>query len=377
MKKLILPDYSHCNVNVSATIAEYLGAPNKNAILPALMEELQKNYKNIVFICFDGMGSYPLAENADESEFLRANTRDTLVSTFPSTTTNATTSLLTNKLPVEHGWFGWTLYFGNLGRNIDIFKAKDSVTGEAVADFYLPSRADEYYFYHTAGRYAVNTVFPDYVEVADESRNTTFSDLRGMLDAIKAICEKDGRQFVYAYYPDPDSTMHIHGIGSDEAKAVMSAISDGLEVLSETEDTLFIVTADHGQCPVEDYVDLCEDSVLMDMLEACPFMEPRAPAFKVKEGRKAEFSQYFTETYGRFFSLHESRSLLEAGYFGDPAHSAGYEHLLGDYIAIGNYTHVQAILNPGKRRYFGHHTSLTEEMEVPLIIFGDKSGICR
>ena len=377
MKKLILPDYSHCNINISATIAEYLGAPNKNAILPALMEELQKNYKNIVFICFDGMGTYPLAANADESEFLRANTRDTLVSTFPSTTTNATTSLLTNKLPVEHGWFGWTLYFENLGRNIDIFKAKDSVTGEAVADFYLPSRADEYYFYHANSDYNINTVFPEYVEVGNTDANTVFDSLDGMFDAVKAICESDGRQFIYAYYPDPDSTMHVHGVDSSEAKTVISAVSDGLKKLSELTDTLFIITADHGQCPVEEYADFCEDSALMDMLECYPFMEPRAPAFVVKDEHKAEFRQYFTEKYGTYFTLYESAELVTKGYFGDPTLSAGYEKLLGDYIAIGNYAHVQAILNPGKRRYFGHHTSLTEEMEVPLIIFGDKSGICR
>ena len=377
MKKLIMPDYTRCNMNISATIAEYLGAPNKNATLPVLQNELLKDYKNIVCICFDGMGTYPLAQNSDESAFLRANTRDTLVSTLPATTTNATTSILTNKLPIEHGWFGWTLYFEEHGRNIDIFKAKDSVTGETVEEKYIPSRADEYYFYHTAGKYGINTVFPEYVEVADCGTNSVYGTLAEMFDSIETICGKGGRQFIYAYYPDPDTTMHTHGIESDEAKAVIRSISDGLERLSELEDTLFIVTADHGQSPVEGYADFCEDTVLLDMLVTYPFMEPRAPGFKVKPGREAEFEKYFTEKYGDAFELHKSADLVAVGYFGDPKYSAGYEALLGDYIAIGNYSHVQAILNPGKRRYFGHHTSLTEEMEVPLIIFGAKSGIHR
>ena len=44
---------------------------------------------------------------------------DILTSTFPSTTTNATNSLLQNKLPSEHGWFGWSLNFEKMNRNIN------------------------------------------------------------------------------------------------------------------------------------------------------------------------------------------------------------------------------------------------------------------
>ena len=34
MKDLIKPNWGQCNVNISATLAEFLGAPNKNKILP-------------------------------------------------------------------------------------------------------------------------------------------------------------------------------------------------------------------------------------------------------------------------------------------------------------------------------------------------------
>ena len=105
-KELILPDFSNSIVNISATLAEFLGAPNRNAILPSLKEELCKEYQNIVFLCFDGLGMYPLRKNLDKTDFMFQNLRPILLSTFPSTTTNATRSLLTNQLPLEHGWFG-------------------------------------------------------------------------------------------------------------------------------------------------------------------------------------------------------------------------------------------------------------------------------
>ena len=113
-KEFILPDFSNSNLNISATLAEFLGAPNKNPTLPMLKEELAKNYKNVVFICFDGMGVHPLKQNLSNDNFLIKNIRTVLTSTFPSTTTNATNSILNNKLPMEHGWFGWSMHFADI-----------------------------------------------------------------------------------------------------------------------------------------------------------------------------------------------------------------------------------------------------------------------
>ena len=60
MEKFIKPDWNNSNLNISATLAEFLGTPNKNETLPLIKEELKKYYKNIVFICFDGLGINPL-----------------------------------------------------------------------------------------------------------------------------------------------------------------------------------------------------------------------------------------------------------------------------------------------------------------------------
>ena len=46
MKKFIKPNWSKSNLNISATLAEFLGAPNTNKTLPKLKSELAKGYKN-------------------------------------------------------------------------------------------------------------------------------------------------------------------------------------------------------------------------------------------------------------------------------------------------------------------------------------------
>ena len=56
------------------------------------------------------------------------------------------------------------------------------------------------------------------------------------------------------------------------------------------------------------------------------------------------------------------------GVFG-PKGDMGY--LLGDYIAIGTFTNKIGLLTPESHKFLGHHTSLTDEMLVPLIMFNN------
>ncbi len=370
MKDFIMPDYTRCILNISATLAEFLGAPNKNPTLSVVEKELNKNYKNIVFICFDGLGMEPINRNLPSDDFLRRNIIETLVSTFPSTTTNATTSLLFNKYPLEHGWFGWSMYFKELNKNIDIFKNKDSLTGKPIEIVSSPLGVYDYYFDSANSDYSINTVFPQYVNIAHPERNTVVDSIDELSDAVKTICRKNGKQFVYSYYGEPDHTMHFCGTRGSFIREIFESISNTIEDLyNSLEDTLFIITADHGQIDVEGYVEFYKDEILMDMLEIYPYMEARAPAFLVKDGMAEKFEKHFKEKYGEDFVLYSSDELVKKGFFGEFGSKA---HLLGDYVAIGTYTHKQAIFVSKQTRFKGHHTSLTEEMEVPLIMIGKK-----
>lgn len=364
--EFIKPDWERCNLNISATLAEFLGAKNNIATLPILKSELGKGYKNIVFICFDGLGINPMKRNLKSDDFLIKNIKQTLLSTFPSTTTNATNSLLQNRYPLEHGWFGWSLYFKSINRNVNIFLDTDSWNNEKLDIKDSPLGKVEFYFDKSNTDYNISSVFPAYVEVEHDERNFIFKEKDEFFNTISEICNRKNKQFIYAYYPEPDSTMHEYGVTSVEAKNVITSISENMKkLLSSTKDTLFIVTADHGQVDVEGYVNFYEDKILLGMLEIYPYLEGRAVAFKVKRGKNSEFEKYFVEKYDEDFKLFRTEELLKANYFGYYGNKA---ELLGDYIAIGTYTHKQALLTPASTKFKGHHTSLTEEMEVPLIL---------
>lgn len=366
----IEPDFNNCNLNISATLAEFLGAPNNNSTIKELKEELNKYYKNIVFICFDGLGINPININLDKGSFLRKHIIKTLVSTFPSTTTNATTSLMTNTLPLEHGFLGWSLYFKKLGKNVDIFLGCDSETGEDLNLEKPLLKIPKYYFDQTKSDYKINTIFPSYVKVENESNNNILTCEEDLYKYIKKICYSEGKQFIYAYFDDPDSTMHNYGVSSPQAKIVINNINNSIEKLStELKDTLLIITADHGQIDIKDYVEFYKDKEIMSLLKCHPFLDGRTPAFIVKEGQEENFEKLFKLKYGEDFKLYKTDDLVNKGYFGCRGDK---RYLLGDYIAIGTYTNKLFLAYENKPRFLGHHTSLTDEMEVPLILIGNR-----
>jgi len=364
MQKLNKPNYKKCNMNISSTLAEYLGVQNTHQTLPTLAKKLKNNYKNIVFICFDGMGINPLKINLNKTDFLRKNIERKLLSTFPSTTTNATTSLIQNKLPLQHGYLGWSVYYENIGKNIDIFLNADSWTEEKLLIDNAPIDKMEYYFEKNKSDYNINLIYPSSVKV-DKNYNLPYETLEEFFKNIKYICNKKDKQYIYAYCTEPDSTMHMFGVSSGEAREIFVEINKRIQDLyNELDNTIIIITADHGQVDIDGYVEVYNDQTLMEMLKIYPYLETRATAFIVKDGLHKEFEKYFAKNYGKDFKLFKSNKLIEKGYFGNIGNKG---KLLGDYIAVAK-NNKMALLTPNYPRFKGHHSSLTKEMKVPLIV---------
>ena len=369
MKEFIKPDWENSILNVSATFAEFLGVENTNKTLPVIEEELKKDYKNVVFICCDGFGVSVLEKHLTKNDFLRKNLRQHLTSTFPSTTTNATTTLALNKYPLEHGWLGWTVHFEKINKNVDLYPHQDAETGESV-DFEYPllDNAD-YYFTKANTDRAITAIMPEYAKV-NSAEKIVISDENDLCSAIKTVCLRKGKQFAYCYFPEPDATMHDFGVASGEAKQKIDSLNKHLENLfDELEDTLIVITADHSHIDVLGYVEFFKDTELNDLLECPPYLDGRAVAFKVKAGKEEEFARDFKKKYKRDFVLFETKWLIENNYFG----KGDFGYLLGDFIAVGTSTNKQFLPYSHSTRLKGHHCSLTRaEMTVPLIILAKK-----
>ena len=364
--RFYFPDYKRNIVNISSTFNKMLGHETSIPTLSKLEEYLNKDYKNVVFIILDGFGIHPIKMNLSKDNILRKNVKQTLTSVFPSTTTNATTTFMSGDYPFNHGWFGWAIYFEDVNKVVEVYRAKDYYTQESVDPTYSRTRLPFDAYYRNAKNYTVNTVLPSFIKDGNEKENYPYDSRKEMFENIKKCCLKEGKQFIYSYHDDPDHTMHDYGVTSKEANDVIKEISAYVEDLHNSlKDTLIVISADHGHIDIDGYVDIYKNEEIMNCLKVPMYLEPRATAFKVKEDKKEEFKKLFNKYYKKDFKLFETKYLIDKGVFG-PVNEKNKD-LLGDFISVCK-TNKQFVFSEDSNRFKGHHTSLTKEMLVPLII---------
>ncbi len=365
--EIVWPDYSRCASNLVCSILYHYGILPRHPTLPELDRYLNRGYRNVVLLILDGLGSETLKEVFPENGFLKKRRITDLSAVFPSTTTAATTSLRSAMNPVEHGWLGWTLYFKEYDKSVDIFTNRAQFSGEPAADVHIastlmPLRSTVTEMVTRSGR-AEGLSISAHDQIIAE-------DMPQIVSRVHEACVKPGKHYVYAYYGEPDSTMHRYGIHSEETNAVLRCLDSQVQELAEGlgPDTLLIVTADHGlvdTLPV--YVE--DHPELMGMLVRPPVMEPRAAVLYVKDELKSSFPRAFTDAFGKeAFLLTGSREVVDRGLFGTGLQMPGLMDLLGDYIAIAVGDRA---LNQRKMQHplVGMHAGLTRrEMLVPLII---------
>ena len=379
---ILFPDWNNSILNVAATFSNYLGVPNNVPNIRVLEEELKKKYKNVVFIIFDGMGMNVLNQHLSSDDILLKQNKTSITSTLPSTTATATRTLMTAKKPIEHGWLGWSMYFKQHDKVVEIFSGKDFYTREKVLE---PNFIMENFpitaFYcdkNVSKDIDVYTCFPQFVDVGISKHHFIANEPNDLFTQIKNICNMDGKKFVYCYNGQPDNDMHKNGVSSDKTKKAIRYINDSIEKLhQDCPDTLFVITADHGHIDILGSLEIYKDKALMDCLKTPISIETRFACFNIKRGMKNTFKKLFSK-YNADFELFRSADLIKRGFFGETKNHH-YQKFLGDYIAIGKGTNKMISFfngmrdNRGKYLFRGVHSGFTkEEMQVPLILISKK-----
>lgn len=360
------PDYDHSALSVISSISGHLGHPlphRTHAKLDAMLSRRQ--YKNIVLVLLDGMSMEILRTHLKEDAFLRRHVDTVLTTVYPSTTPNATSCIETGFSPREHGWLGWTLYFKQIEKPVDIFINRSD--GEPAAD------------YHVANRYIPREmIFPKITAAgkAEASCISQFTDdikidtLDEALDTVLRLSRDEQRRYLYVYWGEPDHSMHTLGVGHPKIQEIMLDLNAKMEKLAADlpEDSLLLVTADHGMINAR-HLYLEDAPELENMLEHPPTVEMRAAAFHVKPEYRAAFPAAFRQAFGENFLLVDRETFIR-DYLGDgPIRPQVYD-FVGDYMALA--TDLDSICRRhADFKLTGMHGGLTEqEMLVPLIAFG-------
>lgn len=359
---MIYPDYKNNIVNIAGSIEKYFDLKSEVSSLGEI-DEILYSYKpkNVVVILFDGMG-YNLINEKLPNSFLTNNIVKRVASTCPSTTTSATTSIMTGKYPCTHGYLGWDMYYKKENAFVTMFTNKYKDSDEE----YPFNIAQKYFPYKTItdrilenGKYYSKIVFPIKYE-------ETYNDIDEMLLMIKSNLNIKEKNYVYAYYMDPDSMLHVNGNDSKEVLSILKMINDKCEKFAnDLNDTLLIITADHGHID-NDYIYLCDYPDLFDLITSNVWLEGRCCAFNVTD--KVLFKELFNKYFSEYFKLMSKDEVIESKLFGLNNENKYFEDLIGDFIALAKSDKIFKYKRGG-HIFKSNHAGFTEkEMYVPLIM---------
>ena len=366
VRYMIKVNYNDCITNLACSIRKYFEVEYKHNTIKEVDDVLsEKKPKNVVVILYDGLGFNILNKHLDKDSFLVKNCIRDYSTVIPSTTTAATTSMISGLNPCEHGWLGWDLYIKPEDIIVTMFKNKLKDTMIEAREYNVGRK---YYNYNSitddinnGGKYTSKILFPFGIGA--------FSNIKDMSNRIISECKKPGKKCIYAYYEDPDYIMHELGTNHLKVNKVINKINKVTEELCSKlgSDTVVIVTADHGHKDVHSIL-LSEYPLLYDTLDGDTWIEARMTSFKIKEGKDECFVKLFNKYFGEDFILKSKEEVINEKIFGDGKEHELFRDSLGDYfgIAIGDKFFKY---RDSSSNFVSMHAGLTEdEMRIPLII---------
>ena len=365
------PNYDRSILSIASSVLNHFGVKDcQHKTLPEFDELLSKDYKNIIVMLFDGLGTSTLKYHLEGNDFLRKHHVTDISSVFPSTTVAATTSIMSGYSPAECGWLGWDLYFEEIGENVAVFRNTLQRNGEPAAKFnvahkYIPVKSIMKRIEEVNGRRSAYCV-----SFFSKYRSKSVEDI---CKTVYKLSKKRKRKYIYAYWHQPDGAIHGHGVTSKEAHEQIQHINREVEKLcNKLENSLIIITADHGLCDsVNEYLE--DYPTLFSMLKIPPSIEPsRALSLFVKDGMKDDFKNEFNKLFGDDFRLMTKEEVFAENIlgFGKP-HPRTYD-FVGDYIAVAT-GNKSLFTEREEHEFIGVHAGLTEdEMAVPFIAIETK-----
>ena len=363
-KNLRYPDYNDCIVNLACSIRKYFGLDYANNTLNDIDDIFEKKQpKNVVVILYDGMWANLIRRIIPDS-FLAKNIIRDFSSVAPATTTASTISMLTGMYPKEHGWLWWDLFIEPEDKIVTLFTNELKDTNIQAQDYYIGMK---YYPYKTITD-EINEKWEYSGMYISPYGDIKYKSLQDMLDEIYNCCEKDGKKYIYAYHPEPDSTMHELGTDSEKVKELFEDINNKTEELCKKlkDDTIVIVVADHGHlnCKwilLDDYPDF------KNTLDWDIWLEGRLCSFNVKD--EATFKELFQKYFSEDFLLYTKDEVIDMNLFGLGNEHELFRKSLGDYFALW-YTNKYFRYSENSVELKSMHAWFSEdEMLIPLIVY--------
>ena len=380
-KNIVLPNYDHCILGTITSILKYYNVNTKHKSSEKIDKILkERKYKNVIFLILDGLGEHILNRISLDG-FLNKNKIDCVTSVYPSTTTAALTTYYSGQPPYETGWIAWSQYFKEYGRALDMFSHNESYLRgplkKPLIDVYKTIINYETVFdkiEKASPDVKAYEIEPEYAE-RRAKRSLKANNLDELIMNIKDLCTMPDKKFILAYSDNPDGLLHKFGTTSEEIKLFIKKKKKKIEEMVQDfdEDTILIVSADHGHKDIEKSYSLNNYPEIRECLIMPESLESRALTFWVKEEMKEIFVQRFNKIFKNEFWLMTKQEFLNKYHFlGYGNKHYKIDDFIGNYMALsvaGSMIRIETFLAEGKPVKKSTHCGLTrEEMEVPVIV---------
>lgn len=353
-------NFSNSLVNLSSSILNYYGVTPFHHTIQA-MDEILSSHENkkVAVLLFDGLNKYIRRLHLKPTDALIKKRKFDITSVFPPTTVAATTAFLTGLYPYETGWLGWCQHFNDLNVTVDMFSNNISKTTvkyhEDISYKYCPFKTI-IELINERTIYKAGSVYPIKINNGEaKNLDSFFSNIDNKLKS---------NDFIYAYWTDPDSTIHQNGVNDISVKTIIKNINKKVTKLAkDNKDTIFIVIADHGLIDsVYDDITIHDD--LYQLLEIDPFLDSRAVFVKIKDNQQALFKRLFEEYYGKDYRIYSKNDVIENKFFGEGKKHKYFDNFLGDFLIVSLNEHTLLIPKEGETPLIACHSGTMEEEAI-------------
>lgn len=328
----------------------------------------EQAFDQVVVLLIDGMGSWQIDAWCDKQGFLNKHRIANISTVYPPTTSAATTSLITGKMPCETGWLGWQQYFDEIDEHLVMFLNQCYYKK-------TPYDIQDYTWSHVPVHNMV-----DECQASGISSCEIFPAFReGGVHSFQELCQRivyestsNEHRYVYAYWDGYDDLMHRMGASAPESiqelRHIDQLLADTMAELNEH--TGLIIVADHGHIDVESKY-MCDYPELMECFRILPSFEPRTLNFYIKDGYHTIFKERFDAIFSSEFTLLSKEEVLQSNLFGSGEHHPRFQAFLGDYLAIA-MKHTQIVYDHSYQLKGNHAGMTNEELLIPLILYSKK-----
>lgn len=347
------PDYGgYCFAHLPHSLTAVLGEDTGRTLPRDVFADVDTDVSTVLVVLIDSFGFEHWRRDHADHAFLREVTDRGVVtpvtSIYPSETAAAVPTFHTGVLPAEHGGIGWNVYDPDDDQAFEAFSGRVESGGGPDRDPDESFAADPLYPALTDAGVDCRHVVPFPETARGATAHSYDVDDRSTLGPalVDALDAASDPAYVYAYLPQVDHTAHEHGV---DAPAYHETLGDVCTALERTlfgldealaEDTLLVVTADHGHTNVAGSVDLDGIPGLVDALRRHADGDPVRTAGSPRNvhlhlrddvSRSAVETTVASHLDARVLTGEE---VLETGLFGDVTPSPTFERRLGDLVVI-------------------------------------------